>query len=37
MDGYFTEKDCNIDQFLTLISEKIDPSSLKFAENLGEK
>ena len=34
MDGYFTEKDCNIDQFLTLISEKIDPSSLKFAENL---
>ena len=34
MDGYFTEKDCNIDHFLTLISEKIDPSSLKFAENL---
>ena len=34
MDGYFTEKDCNIDQFLTLISEKIEPSSLKFAENL---
>ena len=34
MDGYFTEKDCNIDQFLKLITEKISPSSLKFAENL---
>jgi ectoine hydroxylase-related dioxygenase (phytanoyl-CoA dioxygenase family) len=32
MTGYFSEQDCNLEEFKTLIDEQLDPSALAFAD-----